>query len=514
MAMGSGLLALAMVAADGPSCPPVETTTYQVRVLTMDGLDWRTSSYTRLQPVAHQGTSTIWTADRALAASLADRAKGTSPCHTITAVGEAVMTKADSVNYVAAMDRVADGPINQSSAIAFVPRPERIEEKFAIRVAGRKLDQGVLTKLAIEETHVDVIHGVAQTETLVPVASKTPKNPDGPPSETKTAITSSVQVPEISQASVAGEWLIPDDGVLIVSLGVKTAADDQGKAVVRERIAVVEAFSNTASPEGRRPTTVPMTSPVHAASFEHVKLGTPVVPGRTLPQAVDPGGNVLELPPLPEALASADLDQIKPEPYQPSPQTRIHSSPASMADPALARTSYDVAPAAPMAPTVGEGGIGADVNVEMTDIIDALLKAEKKGDLGKILLALLKAGVMIDKVPDLGATDFVPARAEAAPNVCPANAGSIKGASVAGGISIVREGKPRMEIIVKDASGMPVLDGAADLIEALRVPGKTETALIPLGGQLSLEVKATVVPAGPEKAKTATKTEGTPVPKR
>ena len=56
MAMGSGLVALAMLAAEGQSCSPDETTTFQVRVLTLDGLEWRTSSYYRLQPVARQGS--------------------------------------------------------------------------------------------------------------------------------------------------------------------------------------------------------------------------------------------------------------------------------------------------------------------------------------------------------------------------------------------------------------------------------------------------------------------------
>jgi hypothetical protein len=532
MVMGSGLLALAMVAADGPSCPPVETATYQVRILTLDGLDWRTSSYPRLQRVAYQGTSTIWTSDRALAASLADRAKGDSPCHTIMAVGEASMMKADAVNYIAAMDRVADGPMNQSSAIAFMPRPEKLEERFFIRVAGRKLDQGVLTKIEIEETHVDIIHDVPQSETLVPPASKSAKNvtelgrdvlnvilsatSDVPQA---TAITSSVQIPEISQASVSGEWLIPNDGVLLVSLGVKTAADDKGKAVVRERIAVIEACAGAVCP-GVRAT--PVTPAVDATAFEHVKLGHPVVPGRSLPEAVDPNGNVLDLPPLPEAVASADLDRFKPEPYQPSPQNPLRSAPSPSADPALARTNFDSAPPAPKAPMEFEEVVGEDFNVDLSILLKALAKSGVKvPDEPKFAVNLLKA--MADAAQcdaDAQAKDSPKAKAvcprcDGDTTFCPATARDFKVGIVAGGIKMVsEEAKPQVGVTIKDANGVQVYDAVANLEDVLKMPGKTGTTVFPLGDNVSLEIKATVVAAPAEKAQAAAKKDETPSTKR
>jgi hypothetical protein len=647
MAMGSVLLALAMVAADGPSCPPVETMTYQVRVLTLDGLDWRTSSYSRLQPVAHQGTSTIWTADRALAASLLDRAKGSSPCHTIMAVGEAVMTKADAVNYIAAVGRVADGPVNQSSAIAFVPRPEQLEERFSIKVEGRKLDQGILTKMVLEETHVDVIHGVPQTETLVPPAAKGSKNalqlgqevrdfiltaiPSIPQS---TSITSSVQIPEVTRASVAGEWLIPNDGVLIVSLGVKTAADEKGMAVVRERVAIIEACAEgSTGPDGKRS----MITTASTGPFQHVKLGQPVVPGRSMPEAIDPNGNVVDLPPLPEALASADLDRIKPEPFQPTPQAPIQSAPS--ADPALAKTSYDAAPPAPKAPmyfTLGEiksrsivrkktvealakagvdavevdfeikdgskgenetfdfelqdedvkllwalraaglaldtpgqcdanhvviapkelagmklgsqkcelceskdgqapksmptvaGPVGGDINInlEPSDLAVAVLKAGDDVEWGDVIVAMIKAGVKFDKAPFLNSSSFIPAKVacekcDGDTTFCPANAPTFKAEQVAGGIRLVPDTFPdslrsgmNLESLSEQVRDLArFLDSKENKDVVLKLLGRTETTVLPVNGQFSLELKATVVPASPEKDKVATKKGEAPTPR-
>ena len=145
MAMGSGLLALtmALVAADGPPCPTVEATTYQVRVLTLDGLDWRTSSYSRLTAGGPPGHVDGLDRRQGPGRERWPTGPGRMPPATRSwPIGEASLTKAEAVHYVGSMDRVADGPVNQSSAIAFMPRPDQVEERFAIRVEGRKLDQG------------------------------------------------------------------------------------------------------------------------------------------------------------------------------------------------------------------------------------------------------------------------------------------------------------------------------------------------------------------------------------
>ena len=508
MAMGSGLLALAMLAAEGPSCPPDETTTFQVRVLTLDGLEWRTSSYSRLQPVTRQGTSMIWTADRALAALLTDRARSTTAYGKIMATGEAAMTRVEPVNYIASMDRYADGPINQSSAIAFMPRPDRVDERFAVKLSGRKLDQGILARIALEDTHVDVIHGVPQTESLKPTASRTNRTPaevgrdvlnvvfsPSPNVPGQTSITSSVQIPEVTQARIEGEWMIPNDGVLLVSLGVKTAADDKGMAVVRERVAVIEACAGPNFPDARHVT----AGAAQAAPFQFTKLSTPMTPARSLPEAIDPDGNIADLPPLPEALASTELDRIKPEPDQPSPQAPQLSAPE--VDSALARTSYDAAPPAPKRPSESSR---ANVEARILQLIQELE-------------ALSQAGMSLDienPVRDLKAPKAACEKCDGDSTFCPADARAIKPGEVAGGLKLAPEPSVQIGVSMKDHIGAPMFDTVANLNDALKNPGKTETTVIPLGGQVSLEIKATVVPTPPDKSKTATKTDEAPASKR
>jgi hypothetical protein len=511
MAMGTGLLALAMMAAEGPSCPPETATTFQVSVLSLDGLEWRTSSYPRLQPVARQGSSTVWTADRSLASSLAQQARSCTIHGKIITTTEAMLTRAETIHYFGSMDRYADGPVNQATAIAFLPKPERVDERFAIKASGRKLDQGILARIALEDTHVDVIHGIPQTETLKPPAAKTTRTPTElgrdivnvllpqNPRECSQAITCSVQVPEISQARVEGEWLIPNNGVLLVSLGVKTVADDQGKAIVRERLAVIEALSST----------MPSASPGTAAAIDQpapaavARMAMPATPSRSLPRAIDPDGNAVEneLPPLPEALASTELDRIKPAPYQPSPQAPLVSAPVR--DAQLARTSFDSVPPA--------GKPAAE--------IEEVIFENRSNFLERVLDALTRAGLTVDiDVESRSPADrsHGPAceKCDGDEAICPAEVRTVRTPEAPGSLKLAPELSAEVGVTLKDAGGRQVFDADAALKEVFRTPGRTETRLIPLGGKIALEIKATVVPTSPERAKTAEKTADAPATPR
>ena len=505
MVIASGLLALmasAVVAADGPSGPSGETTTYQVRILTLDGLEWRTASYSRLQPVCRQGSSTIWTADKALAATLADRASDASAPHRIMAVGEAEVTKAETLHYVGSNDRVADGPINQSSAIAFIPRPEQVEERFSIRVSGRKLDQGILARISLEETHIEAIHTVCQSEALQP--SKLDKTPRSPaevgreilktmlestpaaltPTPSGTSVTSWSKIPEVSRAKVEGEWLIPNDGVLLVSLGVKTAADRMGMAVARERVAVIEAKAGSSEPIDPNSTVARNPN-----GFEHIKLAQPATPARSLPEPTDANGNAVDLPPLPEALASTELDRIKPEPNQPSPQAPIISAPA-MSDGALARTSFDAAPPAPR----------ASRRVFLTE------EESRSVIPARVLQALIKAGIDLDiELEDGSLTKIDAAKSEKdATSYCPADARALQAARAPGGMVLTPfDLAPQINLRMKGVNGVEVQVADISLEESVKNPGRTETTLVPMGDGYSVEVKTTLVPTPTEKPKAA-----------
>ena len=260
--IGTGLLALALLAAEGPSSgPPGEPISFQVRMMTVVGLDWRAEAYPRLQPVARQGTSTVWTTDHALADDLAASARW-----SVAAQSEPTSSnfgKTSPVFYVAHVGRSADGPINGASAVSFQPEMGRVDAGFQANIRGRKLDQGVLARLTLQETYVKAVHTVGLKETCrtpdkinvdftAPEAKEGVKGFQVIQTSTKgkeTQVTAQVQLPEVVRTKVEGEWLIPTDGVLLISLGVDTSADEHGKAIVIERLAVLETIAKPGASE-------------------------------------------------------------------------------------------------------------------------------------------------------------------------------------------------------------------------------------------------------------------------
>jgi hypothetical protein len=239
------------------------------------------------------------------------------------------------------------------------------------------------------------------------------------------------------------------------------------------------------------------------------------VPGRSMPEAIDPNGNLVDLPPLPEALASADLDRIKPEPNQPSPHAPIQSAPST--DPALARTSFDAAPTAPNAPTVYLDVAGHVV--EFSDVLVALGKAGMKVDnAGDEKVPTNKADVQIDFDFDIAEAPKVPSsktpceKCDGDSTFCPANAKSM---TAAGGIKLVPVGTSTKHAMTGPISDFAAfLDAVENKAEAVKRLGQTKTTVVPIGDNVSIELKATIVPTEPEKAKAAAKNSETPNTRR
>ena len=175
---------------------------------------------------------------------------------------------------------------------------------------------------------------------------------------------SRVEVPEIGSQEIAGEWLIPKDGILLVSFGPHTVADKDGKAVVRERLAIVEAeesaepaampaplprscprpgsWSRRCPPSGysadaRRPRCrhPPVAGACRGRSRADASPGPaempmapmPPVPSRSIPQGYHIDGRAADLPPLPPEENDDDDDASESAEPRPSPQTRKSRQP-------------------------------------------------------------------------------------------------------------------------------------------------------------------------------------------
>ena len=578
MAMGTSLVALAMMAAgDAPAARDGAPITYQAKVLTIEGTGWRSESFHRMRPVARQGTSTIWTADRALADSLAKAAKDSTASPKVQASDGSTVAQKRVRSFRTHLERVADGPINQASRVAYIPERSSFSEGFQATVGGRRIDQGVLATVAIEDTHVVRVETVGLPEMIkaepeafdrgpIGVAQRVIRTVVNGQSETPaTSIRGQIQVPEVATGRAEGEWLVPNDSVLLVSFGIHTTADAKGMAVTRERLAIVDFDAAPIAPIstesfgpvsfGGDASTLPPTPFVAGEpmpiALANLPQATP--PSRSLPATIDVDGKEIELPPLPEAVASTDLNQIEPGSKLASPQMRV---PGPMADAALARTGFFEPPPSTV-PIMGESartplhdfarrliermgeyemdidlsGDGRTCRIALHESngeraeADPACPPEPRRDNGKGMDAAVIASAFLEgldpsgmKVGESFDFDIVPGKGPMAPLLKLLLSASNPPATLA-------PPKPRCPATAaepccpaseeaKARSGDPEATRGKSLTfhlrSALKDPGTTETTILPLSDKLSLEIKATVVPTPAATAKDDRATERVP----
>ncbi|HMB04422.1 MAG TPA: hypothetical protein VKP69_11875 [Isosphaeraceae bacterium] len=398
-----GLLALILLGTEGPPNSDAPLISFSTWMVEMDGLGWREALGRDLQPVARQGGATVWTAPHEALEPLLEKATEKPAGQVVQS--PRVTVASQSVSHLAGQTtrklatiptRHADGPVDHTAAVASAPESEEVREGFRATMSGRKLDQGVLTKLVVEDSRIAAVHKVTMSET-VPAKGH-------PAAAGSCQLNATVEVPELVQGSVAGEWLIPNDGLLVVSLGAHTVADPQGKAAVRERVMVVEArpvaltdpalarasvtpnFTYTLPlPPDAVPAAVPMPAALRA-------MPTPAVPSRSLPQPIAADGTPIPLPPLPESPAppsslpsSSDPCASPQAPHQKNkeemkdePKHDPQSKPASYCDKACAKSEM------PCKPMVLNGVLhgtpaGADVKPEIrSEKVEVMYPTEGK----------------------------------------------------------------------------------------------------------------------------------------
>jgi hypothetical protein len=363
MHVALGLLAAALAGEPAPS-PDVTIVSFQFRVLEMEGLDWRASVDCRPTPKAGQGTTSVWMTSRGMARSLTERADRVvcAPRLAMEPGATGIIEITQRRSSAGPLTCQADGSVKRASAVEFEPQCEPVRQGFQGKVCGLVEGQGVRTRLSLDDARVMPVHEVKPTEVV--------GDEEGGEAHERPL----VQVPGVVSVQVQGEWLVPTDKVLVVSLGTHTVvgagADD---ASVRERLVIVEpevTRLTTGTAEGvpvSRALFVPMMSPVgigpvpplvialpdsrsllllgralEAPGLAHWPLSRsgvgfapappppsavaqgrsmPTPPARSLPQAFDPDGTPAALPPLPDDELKPASDEESAEP-RPSPQTR------------------------------------------------------------------------------------------------------------------------------------------------------------------------------------------------
>ena len=208
---------------------------FEIRDIRVTSPDWRGKFVVQMQPVSRQEGTAVWSLDPAGFRELLHFCQGDTRCNVLQApkmtvrVGDpAKMTSEETVQYVASLKRVADGPPNQSTRLAFEPQIDKVHNGVRVKVLSSQLKgQNLFAQVVIDENRLVAMHTVKYTEVVQPkpgVDAEVTKasfldrlSPNHGPHAA--AINTTIQVPEVDSRRVEGEWLIPSDGALLVSLG-------------------------------------------------------------------------------------------------------------------------------------------------------------------------------------------------------------------------------------------------------------------------------------------------------
>jgi hypothetical protein len=412
MSIALGTLAVVLAGLGGPNPPRSEgpEISYQFKMIELRGLEWRTACGQGLKPVASRDGVAVWTAPRDFLKSL--------PAGTVTEPLTAPRLVAYE-NAVAHITSRRSQPFvtqaawrgDQDSARETT---EMVREGMAATIRGRRIDQGVLAYLVIENTEVRAVHTVELPARKLaqqsPVASKVAGacdmacaaaghvkacdqavtqaafdpvpdqaccatqvakaagcgaaksaecamshrtealNGSGGQAHATTGQSVQLRVPEIGRGEIAGEWLIPRDEVLLVGFGPHTVADKDGKAVIREQLALItaeEVVPRAAHGELEVPTP-PHAMPrlarpaeATASASPSTALPMPAVPSRSLPQGVNADGTAADLPPLPDEVkpetSSSESSDPRPSPQAKRPQPEASPTGKAPAKPAAVK---------------------------------------------------------------------------------------------------------------------------------------------------------------------------------
>ncbi len=338
MNLATGLLALVLMGSDGPGGPVEKGLRYDVRILEMPGVAWRGTLHEALEPISHQGRVCAWTMPREFSRKLTETASNEISTPRLTGLENtsASLRVGQSTPFVSHLTRFADGPVGHAHAIALKPTVERAENALKIQVQGRRLDQGVLAQVEIVDTRIDRMLSYTYEEKI--------DGDNGP-----LTLRGKAEVPEVSSSTAQGEWLIPSDGVLVVSLGLHTKVDKDGKAETLERLALVDVavadrtpVAHRILPEGLPPlpiaasTLLDQNGPGQPVKVDRVAikpiepilpaaaLPPPPPPSRGLPTAINHKGEVVETE-VPDDEPMTDPDESA-EPRA-TPQSRVKPNP-------------------------------------------------------------------------------------------------------------------------------------------------------------------------------------------
>jgi hypothetical protein len=358
--MGVALGWVAFALAGVASAPSAELAkaqiTYNVRMVETQGVGWREGVVTRLKPVTRQGAATVWTVPRYATKQLLDDFSRCQDSKVLQVPKVTAFSGEPATIHLRTNRALVTQVAWNGQEPAAEAAPEQLRVGWHTTIVGRKLDQGVLVQVVFEDTVLRAVHHFvvdrSSDQSCSVAAISSCKVPTAPGN------AAGLDVPEIDTQEVLGEWLVPRGEALLVSFGAHTVADKDGMAVVKERLAMIEAdlaagASSVIDPKGvqsahRRivasqlldsvppppvgsspfPAKIPIMpvtpSPVVSvpAPLPQIPVPTPIMPSRSIPQGVRADGTPADLPPLPDDETESDSFSSESSEPMASPQTK------------------------------------------------------------------------------------------------------------------------------------------------------------------------------------------------
>ncbi|GAC1473246.1 MAG: hypothetical protein NVSMB9_21550 [Isosphaeraceae bacterium] len=199
----------------------------RVRVLELEGIEWRRNTWNRLN-LLQAGATMTWTADaRTLGQLVGYASKETTPRTGDPLIDQNRALAAQVQNINSWMGRLADGPPGKASRIAFKPTFSKLSDETKCDVSGHRNPEGTLVDASISDTQV--LRG-----NTVPIEEST-RNP-------AQSIAASYVVPEVVSATVKGTWTLPKGEGLVIGLGAHRADNGTGGTVLQERVVLIDAL--------------------------------------------------------------------------------------------------------------------------------------------------------------------------------------------------------------------------------------------------------------------------------
>jgi hypothetical protein len=229
--------------------PVVPQVAFEIRDLAMGSPDWRGELQPMLNPVAREEAVAVWAVDgegmrRLLEICQADADSSMLLAPKMTAqLGEPVrMTNEETVHYIAHLKRISDAAPNEGTSVAFQPQPAEVHDGVRVLLTETRMKGPMLqahvevrssTVLNMLTTHYEESVGPAEADPGVVRTSLLQKlGADGPK---RASIRGTIQIPEVASRRIEGDWLIPSDGAIVVSMGPDSNAKIERKAAYGEK---------------------------------------------------------------------------------------------------------------------------------------------------------------------------------------------------------------------------------------------------------------------------------------